>query len=364
MRILFAAIFIITINECVFCFRLPMSQSTLRSDVWEHFKRMENSAICVHCKKELSYCKSTTNLRDHLSRMHSSKYLPSEKKEIIKSSKAKMDAFITKTICSEGHAKKITNLIVEMIVLDLRPAAMVEGAGFIRLINYIEPGYRVPSAMHVTGHLEKKYLQTKGTVIEMLKEPSHIALTTDIWTSVATQSYITVTAHFVSSNWELRTYLLQTMNFPESHTAENIGDKLKDILSNFGIGFEKIVAVVHDQGSNMQACFRNMKTEHGWETVKCAAHCLQLCVEDGLKINSIARLLGACRKLVSHFRHSTTATAALMDRQKQMNMPTKKLMQDCSTRWNSSYYMLERLVDTRWPISAVLSDEQLTKRAD
>ena len=68
MRILFAAIFIITINECVFCFCLPMSQSTLHSDVWEHFKRMENSAIRIHCKKELSYCKSKTNLRDHLSR--------------------------------------------------------------------------------------------------------------------------------------------------------------------------------------------------------------------------------------------------------------------------------------------------------
>ena len=39
------------------------------------------------------------------------------------------------------------------------------------------------------------------------------------------------------------------MNFPESHTAQNIGDKLKEILLNFGIGFEKNVAVVHDQGS-------------------------------------------------------------------------------------------------------------------
>ena len=68
----------------------------------------------------------------------------------------------------------------------------------------------------------------------------------DIWTSVATQSYIAVTGHFVSSNWELRTYLLQAIKFPESHTAENIGDKLKKILSNFGIGFEKIVLVVHD----------------------------------------------------------------------------------------------------------------------
>ena len=76
----------------------------------------------------------------------------------------------------------------------------------------------------------------------------------------------------------------------------------------------------------MQACLRNMKTEYGWESVKCAAHCLQLCVEDGLKINSIARLLGASQKLVSHIRHSTTATAALIDRQKQMNMPIKKLL--------------------------------------
>ena len=78
--------------------------------------------------------------------------------------------------------------------------------------------------------------------------------------------------------------------------------------------------------------------------MKCAAHCLQLCVEDGLKINSIARLLGACQKLVSHIRHSTTATAALIDRQKQMNMPIKKLLiiRGGKVSW------MERLVSIHW----------------
>ena len=78
-------------------------------------------------------------LKEWKTQLYLSKYLPSKKKEMAKSPKAKIDAYTTKTVCSEGHAKKITNLIMEMIVLDLRPTAMVEGTGFIWLINYIEP---------------------------------------------------------------------------------------------------------------------------------------------------------------------------------------------------------------------------------
>ena len=51
--------------------------------------------------------------------------------------KGKMDCFINKTVCSEGHAKKITQLIVEVMVLDLRPVAMIESNGFRCLINYV-----------------------------------------------------------------------------------------------------------------------------------------------------------------------------------------------------------------------------------
>ena len=47
-----------------------------------------------------------------------------------------------------------------------------------------------------------------------------------------------------------------------------------------------------------------------------------------------------------------------------MELPEHKLIQDCDTRWNSTYYMLKRLVEMRWPVSAVLSCERITKKSD
>ena len=182
-----------------------MAVPSFRSDVWDHFRKVDKRAICCHCNKELAYYGGTTNLRDHLNRMNPSKYSPDSTTPAEKKAAPKIESFVKRTVCSEGHAKKITNLMVEMVTLDLRPAAMVEGIGFKRLINYLEPNYRVPSAVHITSCLQEHYAKTKTMVIRMLEEPMHIALTTDIWTSVATQSYITVTAHFVSSSWELKT---------------------------------------------------------------------------------------------------------------------------------------------------------------
>ena len=90
-------------------------------------------ATCCHSRKELSYREGMTNLSDHLMRVQPSKYTAKADKN--KVSTAKTDTFVNKIVYSKSHAKKITNLMAEMLALDLRPAATVEGVGFRRLIN-------------------------------------------------------------------------------------------------------------------------------------------------------------------------------------------------------------------------------------
>ena len=69
---------------------------------------------------------------------------------------------------------------------------------------------------------------------------------------------------------------------------------------------------MHDQCSNMQLAGEMLCELSGnCQSLSCVAHRLQLCVEEGLAISSIAQAIGAAKKLISHFRHSALATSEL-----------------------------------------------------
>ena len=47
-----------------------------------------------------------------------------------------------------------------------------------------------------------------------------------------------------------------------------------------------------------------------------------------------------------------------------MRVDSYNLIQDVSIHWNSTFYMVERIVEQRWSITAVLSDNTVTKSSD
>lgn len=147
---------------------------------------------------------------------------------------------------------------------------------------------------------------------------------------------------------------------PERHTAENLANVLSTATDDWGL-CGKITACVHDNASNMVLA----NTEWSeWDSQPCFAHTLQLATNDGFKLQPINHATASASRLVSHFHHSTTATQALKQKQKLQNVPDHKLVQYCRTRWNSIHDMLERLLEQRWAISAVLSDRAFTKLSD
>ena len=89
-----------------------------------------------------------------------------------------------------------------------------------------------------------------------ISQVSHVALTRDLWTSRATESYITITCHFLAATWQLKSLVLETLKFNLSHTAELIADALLKVAENWDIS-SKVVAIVTDNASNIVAAERD-----------------------------------------------------------------------------------------------------------
>ena len=120
------------------------ASSTERSDVWKHFdKTGTKNVTCRLCAKQLAYHGGTTNLQDHLTRVHMDKYKPAKRTD----DQPSLETFVRK--CSDAKAKLINELIVDVVTMDIRPLALVDREGMRHLLLYLEPGYCLPSRKHV-----------------------------------------------------------------------------------------------------------------------------------------------------------------------------------------------------------------------
>ncbi|XP_065193157.1 zinc finger BED domain-containing protein 4-like [Sycon ciliatum] len=114
----------------------------------------------------------------------------------------------------------------------------------------------------------------------------------------------------------------------------------------------------------MSPTITQQAAENGWESNVCIAHRLQTAIRHALDLDVVAKLLSRCRKLVGHFKHSCLAAGALESKQRQLNADAQplKVIQDVPTRWNSAYYMIDRLLKLRVALTAVLCDSSITSK--
>lgn len=131
--------------------------------------------------------------------------------------------------------------------------------------------------------------------------------------------------HSISKEWKHINYTLTTEIMEDRHTAENLRNKLEEIISVWNLT-GKVCAVVHDNAANIVSAL-NKSTEVK-ESVCCFAYALQLCINKGLDIENIQQLITKCSAIVGHFKHSNVATDALKEAQNHIEgLPNHKLIQ-------------------------------------
>lgn len=268
--------------------------------------------------------------------------------------------------CDSTKAAKITDYIVRFFYKDLLPVKFVDSPNFKELLKFMEPNYQIPSRTNIVSKIDKLYISQKEALKTKLtsEQCAKISITTDCWTSLNADSFITVTAHFITKpkgKWMMENAVLATRFVEVTHTAENLRKIVEDILIEFEI-HGKTIACVHDNAANIKLAIRELESIRF--SVCCSAHTLQLSVNLGLKTGKIQKVISKSSKLVAHFKHSAKATNALREKQHQQGLPQHKLVQSVITRWNSVGDMFDRLLEQRWAITAVLCDKRVTKMSD
>lgn len=369
------------------------------SEVWDYFEKVENAgkAVCKTCKESYSYKSTVANLKNHLKRKHFNIYmsLPSEVQKLesepsvgestpaatvsnnvsvpITTSTSQGTSLVSdKNTCSTEHLAKrkrqnvidayvpkkisksqkelIDRDVLELCIDSFQPFSIVEERSFRKLIKWI-PGYQLPSRKTLSNtNLTSLYNSTKEKIIpEIEADCETMCVTLDLWTSRKTESYISITGHYINRQFQLKTVLLDCCSFPGNSTSLNLASELRRITNEWNLT-HKINFAVTDNGANVVKAVKELLH---WKHFGCYAHTLNLILQDSLKEfkDSLAKI----KKIVGFFHKSSSASEKFLKQQVLNGKTPKKLVQEVETRWNSTFFMLERAVELKEEIKMTMA---------
>jgi len=233
---------------------------------------------------------------------------------------------------------------------DFQPFSVVEDKGFSELVKALNSLYKLPNRHSISKTLipslhQKCVQETKEL---LANELISACLTTDCWTSRSNDGYIAITIHFIDTTFKLRSVLLGCLNFEDHHTSHNLSIKIEETLINWNLR-NKIIFAVSDNANNIKRALTLLQLRN----FGCFAHTMNLIVQSAL--TSEKDLIEKVKNIVSRFRRSTNASQKLLTCQINSGIKDpKKLIQDICTRWNSTFYMLDRFVELEIYIRSTL----------
>lgn len=248
---------------------------------------------------------------------------------------------------------KITNALLYFIAVDNLPLNSTDKKGLQYLMKSICPHYTMPGRKTITKLLDEKYDCAANILKNKLKEAKSVCLTTDVWTdTMNTRGYLGLTCHYLEND-ELISIMIGVKELEDRHTSDYLALIIRNLCFDWNIEVDKIVAIVTDNGANIVKAVYDFagRKKH----LPCFAHTLNLVVDKAISETAgFEALITKVKSIVTYFKQSVHASDELRKLQKDNDSDIQKLIQDVSTRWNSTFYMLERFVQLSDIVSTIL----------
>lgn len=148
----------------------------------------------------------------------------------------------------------VDQLIMDLFIMDFQPFRILEEKGFRKLIQSAFPFYTILTRKYFSNDiLPSRYESLRAVKMkEVENEVESICLTSDIWTSITNDSYMTVTGHYLDRReCKLKSVLLECVLLEGSHTGVNLAAELLRVTEEWKVS-QKIILAVTDNRANIK----------------------------------------------------------------------------------------------------------------
>ncbi|GBC33124.2 zinc finger BED domain-containing protein 4-like [Rhizophagus irregularis DAOM 181602=DAOM 197198] len=337
-----------------------------RSWTWDYFEKVDIKEQASDKGEVLKRCKltdakgnkcgtlyindgSTGNAINHLLNEH----------EILKEGKINknqttLPAVIQAHKHKESRQCELRQFLTDWIIEDLQLLYVVQSSSFWRLISKLDPAFIMPDEKGIKKVIYKAYKFTMPALIEKIKDDAKsVSITTDMWTARNGQEYISVTCSYIDTKFNLNEITLTVNYVRYPHTAQHVAESLEEVFNEWNLR-DKVFTITTDNAANIKKAIASMSNIR-WQG--CSAHTLQLIV--GKALVPVKALIMRVKRLIEFFMrpkqserlediqkkypNANLENDELLDEAEKETIDVKdtakylQLINDVSTRWNSSY---------------------------
>ncbi|CAG8629352.1 5787_t:CDS:2, partial [Cetraspora pellucida] len=207
--------------------------------------------ICKLCKQEFGNQTAISTINRHFQNFHLAEFT-----KISQHKSRRLDPYGPN---NKYKVDILNNKLLKWVVVNQQSFLLAKNAEFNNFLKKLDPCYRLPCQQTLSTWVGQDYIKNKNKIKFFLNTiQSKISITIDGWTSCTQQPYITVTAHWVNSDWKMNRILLDLIPFNEIHTAINQSDTIIEILKKMDFG-QKLLGIMIDNAANRIAMGRILK---------------------------------------------------------------------------------------------------------
>ncbi|CAI5999200.1 unnamed protein product [Closterium sp. NIES-65] len=291
-----------------------------------------------------------------------------------------MRAFMTPRVSQD----ELRSALVELFVDADLPFRLIDRALFRRFVALLNPSakdllgsrYRLARDMQAFSEVAREELRQEifGDGLA-----GRVSLSLDIWTSENHTAFMCVTVHWITSDFRLRSGILDFVQLEGSHTGSLIAQTLERILTEGGLQ-DVVFAVTTDNAENNNKAMRLLSGDPAegpgaWTAnplldiarhVRCLAHIMNIAVQEALKLDDVKEALKRLRDACSYIGWSVQRSEAFASLQRRLagrdNAKVLRLISDSPTRWGSTYKMICRALELQQALTVFSSRTDVSDR--